>query len=727
MPFTLLRALGPRVLVSFDPDQKTGPRYWAWDGVNDMATLDWVRAENAVRNIYVHVNAFDHEGTPRRAKKADVKSARHLHVDIDARAGDDLASELARIRALLEGYRPPPSFVVMSGGGYNAYWALDEEVADPEPYNRKIASDLGGDACWNADRVLRLPGTVNWPNARKRGRGRGATQAVLEVARGGSYPAGEFGKLGGGDGKAEAELAGVAPRVADMDDPRLKNVPDWAKCLIVQGDNADKPYGSRSEALFSAVCAMVRGGVGDADIYAVITDPGFGISAHVLAQGGGADRAARRAIERGREAVGAEADFERSAVEPFPVLKDSYKNVSVAMRGLGACLSFDEFACRVVAEGMGGGWDGELTEDAAVELHSRVQGRWGFTPPIDFWFRALRRVAHERRFHPVRDYLAGLKWDGVPRLDTWLVDVCGAEDSEYTRAVGALSLVACVRRVRAPGCKHDAMLVIESEKQGVGKSTLLRRLAVRDEWFADKAPLDGDPRELMEAVAGKWIVEVAELRGVKDARSGEAVKAALSRQVDVARMSYRREPESRPRQCVFFGSTNDVGGYLHDDTGNRRFWPVRVQDEEFSLKGLEVDQLWAEAVVREARGEGLELPREAREEAGRQQGLRLASHPWEEVLACLEEVEGWLTLKQVLDALGVPVDRRGTRTDRELAKVLKKLGYSCQRPRVGGRKVRVWKRGEGAELGAIELFSVETTPGVVRVSARLRGGDPGDL
>src|SRR5262249_1402890 len=149
-------------------------------------------------------------------------------------------------------------------------------------------------------------------------------------------------------------------------------------------------------------------------------------------------------------------------------------------------------------------------------------------------------LARENSKHPVRDYLDELVWDGKPRIDRLFIDYFGAEDSEYMRAVGSITMIAAVRRVREPGCKFDEMPVLESP-QGTKKSSAIATLAVRPEWFSDDLPLNAKAQVLIESTVGKWIVEAGELKGMRKS-DVESLKACLSRGVDRARMAYGRLP-----------------------------------------------------------------------------------------------------------------------------------------------------------------------------------------
>ena len=244
----------------------------------------------------------------------------------------------------------------------------------------------------------------------------------------------------------------------------------------------------------------------------------------------------------------------------------------------------------------------------------------GLIEYVDQYYRGLTgktalmdeadHVFAQNNFHPVRDYLNGLQWDGTERLDTMLTDYLGAEPSELTGAMTRKHFAAAVARVMTPGIKYDYVLTLIGP-EGSGKSTLVRLMA-RDTWFTDSLnSIEG--KEAMEQLRGKWLVEMGELTNYKKSTS-EAYKAFLSKQDDSFRPAYGRKTETYPRQCVFFATTNEKA-FLKGDTGNRRFWVVEcgavdpVKDVWDDLPG-EVDQLWAEAVVRWKAGERLFLDRE---------------------------------------------------------------------------------------------------------------------
>lgn len=241
---------------------------------------------------------------------------------------------------------------------------------------------------------------------------------------------------------------------------------------------------------------------------------------------------------------------------------------------------------------------------------------------------AVDACAGENAYHPVRNYLNGLVWDSIPRLDTLFIDYLGAADTPYIRAVTRKSFVAAVARVMSPGIKYDTMVVIIGT-QGRYKSTLLAKMG--GAWFSDSLRNFGT-KESMETIQGTWINEIAEMQAMNNSEI-DAVKAFLSKLSDYYRAAYGHFAVERPRQCVFFGTTN-THDCLRDTTGGRRFWPVDIDQQPrtkdvFQDLSKERDQLWAEAVARWKLGETLYLPPELEKEAGVVQEDHRERHPWE--------------------------------------------------------------------------------------------------
>lgn len=216
---------------------------------------------------------------------------------------------------------------------------------------------------------------------------------------------------------------------------------------------------------------------------------------------------------------------------------------------------------------------------------------------------ALKVVSTEVGFHPIRNYLRGLEWDGIPRVDTLFIDWMGADDDDYTKAVTRKWITAAVARVIRPGCKFDNMIVLVGD-QGIGKSLLAKKLGRH--WFSDTF-MTVQGKDGLEQLRGFWIIEMGELSAMKRS-DAESVKHFISKQEDAYRQAYGRHVASYPRQCVFYGSTNE-NDFLKDRTGNRRFWPIGVRQTKkvFSMGDDIIDQVWAEAVQIYKAGEPLYL------------------------------------------------------------------------------------------------------------------------
>lgn len=244
---------------------------------------------------------------------------------------------------------------------------------------------------------------------------------------------------------------------------------------------------------------------------------------------------------------------------------------------------------------------------------------------------ALNQCAARNRFNPVRQYLLGLQWDGVKRLDNLFIDYLGAADTPYVRAVTRKAFVAAVARAMLPGIKYDTMPVLNGA-QGLGKTTLIQKMGKA--WFTNSVETF-EGKEAAELLQGNWIVEIGEM-GAYNRSDLNIIKGFLSRTFDHFRAAYAAKTEKHPRQCVFFGTSNR-NDYLKDATGGRRFWPIDVGVQKnvksvFQHLDSEVDQLWAEAVMYWRLGEALILSGDLATEAKRQQELHAEQDPRESMI-----------------------------------------------------------------------------------------------
>ena len=219
-----------------------------------------------------------------------------------------------------------------------------------------------------------------------------------------------------------------------------------------------------------------------------------------------------------------------------------------------------------------------------------------------YMLKAINIVAGKNGYHPIKDYLENLTWDGRTRIGKFLPKYVGADECQYTYEATKLLLMALISRIYTPGIKFDLMVCLVGG-QGIGKSTLFRLLAIKDEWFTDDVRrLDDD--NVFRKLYGHWIVEMSEMIATVNAKSIEEIKSFLSRQKETYKTPYDRFPKDRLRQCVFVGTTNNIDFLPMDRTGNRRFAPILTHADRIEKHILEdekesreyIDQLWAEAM-----------------------------------------------------------------------------------------------------------------------------------
>lgn len=392
-------------------------------------------------------------------------------------------------------------------------------------------------------------------------------------------------------------------------------------------------------------------------------------------------------IARINEWLGRDSDFVRNS--DGMILKDHQGNIRRAVSLLGHELFYDEFSDKLLIDRLHPLEDRQLND-----LYLRIDEEHRFRPTFLFFEKVIKHTAWANAFHPVKEYLASLTWDQTPRINTWLVDCAGADDSAYLQAVSSILLIAAVRRIYTPGCKYDELLVLEGA-QGINKSSALRALCPRSEWFSDDMALNLNSQRMIESTLGKWIIEAADLAGKRKAEI-EQLKANLSRQVDgPARLAYAHLPVERPRQFVMVGTTNSVV-YLTDQTGARRFWPVHV--EKFNLEKISQlrDQLWAEAVVREHAHESIRLDESLWPDAGVHQEARRGTDPWEEPIRDLllrtEVTSGHkrrLATSAIWTALSIQQQDRDRSKSLRISEIMQRFGFVHTRVRPAGGNVEV--------------------------------------
>ncbi|WP_321473020.1 VapE domain-containing protein [uncultured Paludibaculum sp.] len=364
-------------------------------------------------------------------------------------------------------------------------------------------------------------------------------------------------------------------------------------------------------------------------------------------------------------------------------------------------LAYDEMAMRPLAvtdppiEGVERGvhWG----DDEAIKVNVWLQEQ-GVEVGLDIAKLAIAAASKENKIHPLRDYLQALRWDSEPRLDRWLTSYCKVPFSNFASAAGRCWLISAVARILAPGTKVDHVLVMEGA-QGAMKSAAFRVLASQ-RFFCDDLP-DLRSKDAPIQLAGKWIVEDGEME--QHTRSeASAVKAFMTRQVDRYRAPFGVVAEDHPRQTVFCATTNDES-WAKDETGGRRFWPVKTAATPFDpidLAAIERDrdQLWAEAVALYQDGakwwfEDHQIIRDAMEE----QAARFNEHPWQEPLQkwlASREDDDLITMDRLLNVLDVPQSQWTQRAKNDVGRCLKALGWEPKQQRTKDGKIRVYRKAE---------------------------------
>lgn len=455
------------------------------DTFHDLdAARGWIEERSGKLNIYWTVNRV-RGAMASKPKKEDIEEAVMLHVDIDPRKGEEVDAERERILKLLEDFSPSPSAIIDSGGGYQGFWKLDEvlyvggdsnRIADLEAYNRQLGVVLGGDNTWNVDRIMRLPGTVNLPDEKKRKKGRVARVARSVELSDATYPLSDFTpapevQASSSGSPTRVQISGNLPRITDLDDALPEQVSQRTRMLIVQGDDPDDPtrYGSKSEVMWAVVCELCRAGVEDDIIAAVLLDPDYGISEHPLRQKRSMEYVARQ-IERAREEV----------IEPMLRKLNSSHAVIADLGG----------KCRVISEVLDQNLARPRTRISKQSfedfrnryMHIKVQvGTTKEGAPVydsagKWWlYHPLRRQYETMVFAPRRDVPDAYNlWQGFtceaipgrghePFLEHLRENVCSGVTEHYDYLVHWMA-----RAVQHPGEPGQVAVVLRGER-GVGK------------------------------------------------------------------------------------------------------------------------------------------------------------------------------------------------------------------------------------------------------------------
>lgn len=700
-------------------------------------------ADDVQRNMYFLPNAEFLEGA---RKKENLSAVCFLHVDLDYKdyPGDEDEQADFVIGILHDDKKRPkgvplPSAIWETGGGCQAVWKLDEplDIQKAEELNKALLFVLqGGPGTHNADRLLRLPWTMNWLNDKKRADGREPALAwafepmdLTKPPR--TYAVGDFRVKVPKEVAKPSEAAVAAVEIEPLPLPEhvgdvLPSDPEWVEAIMTGNNPPGKTYVSRSELVYAAVFWMLKKGMQPGHVLSIIMSPDVGISAHVLDNPNPLAYGHRQVV-RAMAAIEVRSggwpirDDDGRPIRNFP------QNIRYALAVLGVDAQRNTFT--QTDEFRGYGLDGRDLNEIAEILSSAFLRDLDFFAGPRYIKRELLAIAHEQKYHPVEDYLDGLVWDGIPRIDRWLTVYCGADDTELNAEFGSKLLIAGVRRIRQPGVKFDTMLVLEGA-QGAGKSQIAQRLAIRDEWFCGSLDLKSDDKTKAEMLTRAWIVECQELDGMNKTTS-QSLKKFLSTAVDMFRPAYARNASEFRRHCIILGTTNELA-YLRDLTGNRRIWPVTVGEIDLGRFSADVDQLWAEAVVREAAGDSITLSPYLWDVATKVQGQRMVEDAYEDVLEDnFGEIKGRVSKDSVKLLLGLDTARMSPMDTQRIKAIMAKLewDYGVHRLHDLGRREKIPRKGFArgdADERKVEYVARRIDGGIVVID-RLdghHGGEP---
>jgi hypothetical protein len=683
-----------------------------------------------------HVNtwysvAVPKPGLQKKASKDEIVATGFLHCDLDPQDGLDPLQELNRLYTLVTDGRPgnvpPPSAIIESGRGVQCLWKLSSILPLPEHQeavesaNRWLIDQLHAPVgTHNSDRIMRLPGSWNCLDKKKLDKGYQPRQAHLLELNDRVYKLEDFGKWNPKESVSTAKpSASSGPKTVDdvtadpvtPEEGYLDKYPTLharVKWLINNGHPG--PYlreyvemfgpipegrdpNNRSAWVYDVINQCIRAKVPDGDILGFLLDKRCRISDHIYDQTD-PEYQARRQIARGHNTVAKDepddeethAEVEHEPEEPLlnwdidedtDLPKNTPHNCRVAFQQMKVKLSYDEFADLCLINGR------PIQDSDIIRIRFEIQTRFKFMPSKELFWDLVEDEARLRPFHPVKDYFNSLKWDGIERLDTWLTRYGGVEDSEYTRAVGALPLIAAVRRVNQPGAEFQEILTLVSNKQGTFKSTAIATLCPVEDWFSDDLPLNAETKEVIEKLQGHLVIECAETKGMKKG-DDEHTKAFLSRRVDKARMAYGRVTKRAPRQCVFIATSNQ-DKLLRDPTGNRRWWPVTIGVFDVDALAADRDQLWAEAVLREkTAGRKIKLDKKLWGAAEEVQEKYTVEHGFVDTLArALDGKWGKILKADAWDLLGSP-GAKSHEGSSQLNQAMRRLGWKDSKQRMAG-------------------------------------------
>jgi predicted P-loop ATPase len=690
---------GKLVLFAVGENPQTGRKvkplaqHFSIGDVSTMVEAVAGYAQQAHLNVYAPWAIFRHD--LERGAKGDEQ-----HVVVTLALVADLDNDKAEL-PLATLPVEPPYVIESSDGNFQPVFPLSRALANGEAKALAISlSDfIGGDAgTKDLSHVWRVPGTLNWPNKKKLQRGRPPEPQPVRVAKPFTGALVDPATLqaaltsGKANGKAKGKAGGKAKGTGSEAFDRLLRLCGAELAALLRAAPAVNE--DRSATAFRIMRKLIRKDFSDAEIKLLIA---------AFPQGAGARYAEGKDLEadikRVRQKVSgawtsaAQPAWLSACVTENGRPMSTLINVMIALRndpGVKEALAYDEMLrAPMLMHACDGAPDFSprpITDADVGHLQEWLQAAGLRRVGPSTVHQAVELRTNECSYHPVRDYLEALAWDGRPRLATWLNTYLGAEPTPYTEAIGRMFIIAMVARVLQPGCQADYMLVLEGS-QGELKSSACRILG--GPYFSDHLPdIATAGKDVSQHLRGKWLIEVAEMHAMGRAETS-LLKTFITRPDERYRPSFGRRETFEPRQCLFIGTTNK-SIYLRDETGGRRFWPVTCGKVDVDALAEDRDQLFAEAVVLYHDGVHWWPSRDfEREHIVPEQDDRFEVDVWEEPIAEFLRLKDKVTVGEVArNALFLDTARTGTADQRRIAAVLEHLRWRRKRD----EKARWWVR-----------------------------------
>jgi len=626
----------------------------------------------------------------------------------------DFKGGRAEIYKKIESLYPEPSAVVRSGGGLHVYYYLGEDTpADEiEEANRRLAALIGGDNVHDRARVLRLPLSYHCKDPQKIYRLQFVSQnhtehSILdlldewpEVAT--SRPV-EIAKI------QHIATAGLSAQIKALMS-RFIGIRDlWAGIGKATGDQTGSGYdyavareliwyGADPVEVADAIAYRVQErGKSKPDKYYART-VGRAVADVARFKRAQAESAAvldgqtpeSEADQQTTEQLVCYPEEHRRAGELIKNLHNVVTILSIDPRWIGK-IRYNSFKQRIEID------SSSITDTTSTAMRLWLYRAYGLQVAKDMMVDAIEHVAQQNQYHPVQQYLLDQHWDGVQRLNTWLHRLMGADNTPLNAEIGTRWLVQGVARILTAGAQTDGCLILQGA-QGIGKSSALRILARRAEWYRDSFIDIRTGRDAYSKLAGVWIYEFPELESTRG-RDNNSVKAFLTQHTDTYRPAYARYEQEVPRQVIFAGTTNDIE-ILNDPTGSRRYWIVKCGVCHFDKLRAEADQLWAEAVhiyntwSDPTRWAWL-LDPAVSDDMAEVHAEHQQVDTWAEYITSwannTEDLQHGATVADILEtALGITADRQSRSTSTRLGTLLSGMGWLKRRRSIDGARVWLW-------------------------------------